>query len=159
MEASKKMLSVITYGIWSGTVTVEENGKDRLRQENSNDKNFTLNQYFDEKEKAVKIKIGGIKTNDMSVEIVVKDLLGNVALKTADEDTNKKIVELEKRIADHSAQIINNGIEIQNVRSHTMFNDSLTSSRIKGIENRSDTALFIGVAAMIMSIVCAVLQV
>lgn len=159
MEASKKMLSVITYGIWSGTVTVEENGSESYRQENKGDKNFDLNQYFDEKEKAVKIKIDGIKTYDMSVEIVVKDLLENVALKTADEDTNKKITELEKRIAEHGAQIVSQGIEIQNVRSHTMFNDSLTSSRIKGIENRSDTALFIGVAAMIMSIVCAVLQV
>lgn len=74
-------------------------------------------------------------------------------------NTDKKITELEARIAEHGAQIVNQGIEIQNVRSHTMFNDSLTSSRIKGIENRSDTALFIGVAAMIMSIVigCAVL--
>lgn len=74
-------------------------------------------------------------------------------------NTDKKITELETRIAEHGAQIVSQGIEIQNVRSHTMFNDSLTSSRIKGIENRSDTALFIGVAAMIMSIVCAVLQV
>lgn len=73
MGASKKILSVITYGIWSGTVTVEENGSESYRQENKGDKNFDLNQYFDEKEKAVKIKIDGIKSEGMSVEIIVKE--------------------------------------------------------------------------------------
>ena len=73
MGASKKILSVITYGIWSGTVTVEENGSESYRQENKSDKNFDLNQYYDEKEKAVKIKINGIKSEGMSVEIIVKE--------------------------------------------------------------------------------------
>lgn len=73
VQASKKMLSVITYGIWSGTVTVEGNGSESYRQENKGDKNFDLNQYFDEKEKAVKIKLDGIKSEGMSVEIIVKE--------------------------------------------------------------------------------------
>lgn len=65
---------------------------------------------------------------------------------------NKKIVELEKRIADHSAQIIMNGIEIQNIRFHTIIDDALMKSQIKSIESRIDTALYVGVAALIITI-------
>lgn len=65
---------------------------------------------------------------------------------------NKKIAELEKRIADHSAQITMNGIEIQNIRSHTIIDDALMNSQIKSIESRIDTALYVGVAALVITI-------
>lgn len=68
-----KMLSVITNGTWCGTVSVEKDGVQKLCEASADDKNFNLNEFFDEKTNTVKIKIDGVKSKDMSVEIVVKD--------------------------------------------------------------------------------------
>ena len=68
-----KVLSIITNGTWCGTVSVEKDGVQKLCEANTDDKNFNLNEFFDEKTNTVKIKIDGVKSKDMSVEIVVKD--------------------------------------------------------------------------------------
>lgn len=69
----KKMLVVSTHGVWRGRITEEINGVQQIQRKNDGTANYTINEHFDEKTNAVKIKIDGIKSENMAVEIIVKD--------------------------------------------------------------------------------------
>lgn len=70
----KKTLIVSTHGVWRGNITEEINGVQQIQRKNDGTANYTINEHFDEKTNAVKIKIDSVKSENMAVEIIIKDL-------------------------------------------------------------------------------------